>query len=1302
MKTLNLKCIYSGLIILSILSLKAIETPKTKQVAMAFFQENKGQIYDQNYNPRTDVLFSGYVGGMVYHLTNSGISYQLNRVDKWKIDVNKKTKEEIKAIDKTTIYRLDINWLGANTKALISKGQTYEGVSNYYSESCPNGAVNVKSYMDITYKNIYSGIDLKWYEKEGELKYDYLVSAGANYKQIKLEIKGAKKIGLNDKGELVLNTPLGTIIEQAPLVIQNGVVLKSNWKVDNNIIGFNIENLNPSLDFIIDPAVRTWGTYYGGTGSDVGYSTITDGSGNIYFAGHTNISTSTVIATSGSHQTSFGGSNDAMLVKFNSAGVRLWATLYGGSGDDRGYSCATDASGNICMAGSTTTSTGTVMFSAAGHQTVYAGGTNDAFLVKFNSAGVRQWGTYYGGTAVDQGYSCADDGSGNIILAGETNSGGGIHTAGAHQTLFGGGANDAFIAKFNSAGVRQWGTYYGAGGTDYGQACTAYPTGDIYLAGHAASTVSISTVGSHQASPGAGGGDAFLVKFNSTGVRQWGTYYGGAGVDAAESCATDAGGSVYMVGYTASTSNIATAGCHQATNGGGTYDGFVAKFNSSGVRQWGTFYGGTASDVGQSCAVDGSGNLYFAGYTSTSTGTVIATPGSHQTTIGSLSGPDAFLVKFNLTGVRQWGTYYGGATNDYGYSCAINGTDFYLCGYSNSTGGTAIASVGSHQPANGGLGANDAFLAKFFDCPSPSSPTNTTPGANQSRCPNNTTTLTATSSGTINWYSTPTGTTVLGTGTNYITTSLTAGTYTFYAETQTCAPSVTRTPITVTVNPSPTITVNSGSICPGQSFTIVPSGASTYTFQGGGAVKSPASTTSYTVIGTSAAGCVSQTFATSTITVNSNPTITVNSGSICSGNSFTIIPSGGTSYTYSSGSSTVSPIGNSTYTVIGASALGCTNTAISNVSVTTTPTVNTSASSNTICTGNTTTITASGATTYSWNTSATTNTISVSPTVTTTYTVTGNNGSCSNTKTITITNSTPNLNVSASSTAICSGGTSTLSASGATTYSWSTSATTSVIAVSPTGNTTYTVIGTIGSCTSTSVISVNVGSAIVINALPSASISCSGSPVIITASGASTYTWSTGPNSTTISVSPTSSTNYTVSGTSGTCSGSTVITIGASTNPVVSSVTSQSLICSLPVQQSATLTASGATTYSWNTGATTAAITVSPGISTTYTVTGYNAQGCMNTSIITQSVSACAGVNELTNENAISIYPNPSNGEFIIKGAEGKVEIINSIGQTVYIFEASDVEIKVTELASGIYYLKSEKLLSSKKIIVNN
>ena len=458
--------------------------------------------------------------------------------------------------------------------------------------------------------------------------------------------------------------------------------------------------------------VRAWGTYYTGTGQvwpngeERGNSCITDAAGNVYMVGFT--SSNSDIATAGAHQTVYAGGPivfgtggyDAFLVKFNSSGVRQWATYYGGSQDDMGISCAVDASGNVYMIGSTSSTSG--IATAGAHETT----VNDGFLVKFNSSGVRQWGTYFEGN----GNACTTDASGNIYIVGLTNSTSGIATAGAHQTVMS-GSGDAFLVKFNSSGVKQWGTYFGgpytlASGMETGLSCATDALGNVYMTGHTPSTSDIATAGAHQTIYGGSSTDAFLVKFNSSGVIQWGTYYGGAGVDIGYSCATDATGNVYLAGDTQqeflpASSGMTTIGAHQSAYGGGYSDGFLVKFDSNGLRQWGTYYGGSLLDVSFSCATDASGNVYMSGNTQSSAG--IATSGAHQTTFN-----DAFLVSFNSSGVRQSGTYYGGIKN----VCTSDASgNVYMTGYTQSN--SDIATAGAHQTANGNNGYSDAFLVKF-------------------------------------------------------------------------------------------------------------------------------------------------------------------------------------------------------------------------------------------------------------------------------------------------------------------------------------------------------------------------------------------------------------------------------------------------------------------------------------------------------------------------------------------------------------------------------------------------------------
>lgn len=195
--------------------------------------------------------------------------------------------------------------------------------------------------------------------------------------------------------------------------------------------------------------------------------------------------------------------------------------------------------------------------------------------------------------------------------------------------------------------------------------------------------------------------------------------------------------------------------------------------------------------------------------------------------------------------------------------------------------------------------------------------------------------------------------------------------------------------------PLPLISVSSGSVCRGNSYTLTPTGANTYTFSGGNSVVSPVTTTNYTIAGTSANGCTNT--AVATVSVNASPTIAANGGTICSGESFTITPSGANSYSYSGGSNVVSPASTSSYSVTGTSSLGCSgsNTMVVTVSVKASPSTSLVSSNPELCSGESATLTASGANIYMWSTGASnTSSVVITPAVSTSYTVGGTSNGC--------------------------------------------------------------------------------------------------------------------------------------------------------------------------------------------------------------------------------------------------------------------------------------------------------------------
>ncbi|MBK9328251.1 MAG: M36 family metallopeptidase [Sphingobacteriales bacterium] len=426
---------------------------------------------------------------------------------------------------------------------------------------------------------------------------------------------------------------------------------------------------------------------------------------------------------------------------------------------------------------------------------------------------------------------------------------------------------------------------------------------------------------------------------------------------------------------------------------------------------------------------------------------------------------------------------------------------------------------------------------------------------------------------------------------------------------------------TVSVSSGLNVTVNSPTICAGQTATLTPNGATSYTWTGGlsgNPATTPAltGTTTYTVTGSSGA-CTGTAIAT--VTVTALPTVTVNSPTICSGQTATLTANGATSYTWTGGLSgnpatTPALTSAATYTVTG-TADGCSNTAVASVSVTALPTV--TVNSPTICSGQTATLTAGGATSYTWTGGLSGNPATTPAlTGTATYTVTGTAGGCSKTAVATVT-VTPLPSVIVNSPTICSGQTATLTAGGATSYTW-TGGLTGNPATTPAlfSTTTYTVTGTASGCTNTAVATVSVSSGL--NVTVNSPTICAGQTATLTPNGATSYTW-TGGLSGNPATTPalTGTTTYTVTGSRWSCTGTAIATVTVTALPTVT--VNSPTICS---GQTATLTANGATSYVWTGGlsgnpATTPALTSAA----TYTVTG-TADGCSKTAVASVSVTA--------------------------------------------------------------------------------
>jgi gliding motility-associated-like protein len=356
---------------------------------------------------------------------------------------------------------------------------------------------------------------------------------------------------------------------------------------------------------------------------------------------------------------------------------------------------------------------------------------------------------------------------------------------------------------------------------------------------------------------------------------------------------------------------------------------------------------------------------------------------------------------------------------------------------------------------------------------------------------------------------------------------------------------------------------------------------------------------------------------TDTVTVPGSGILSATAGpasTICNGQTASLSASGGGSYSWSTGATSasisVAPSSNASYSVV-VFAGSCIDTAFVTVAVLPVPVA--AVSGATICAGDVATITASGGTTYSWNNGNTNSSIIILPTASVTYSVIVSNGNCSDSASATVTvNPSPTVSVSGN-VLLCMGDIATLTASGATTYLWSNGNTNSMINVSPSATTTYSVLASSGACTNTASVTVVVSPPPV--ALVSDVTICAGNIATLTAFGGTIYSWSTGATTSSITVSPASATTYSVVVSITTCSDSASASVIV--NPVPMALAWNNII--ITAGTSTTLSASGGGTYIWSNGFIDSTITVSPPVTTMYCVTVSNGN-CTDTACVIVSV----------------------------------------------------------------------------------
>jgi hypothetical protein len=568
---------------------------------------------------------------------------------------------------------------GAGKAASIAGTDKLPGKSNYFIGNDPaKWQHDIPQFSRVRYQDVYPGVDLVYYGHQGQLEYDFEVAPGADPGKIALRFPGHRRPGLDENGDLILAASGGEVRLKAPRIYQPAA---SGTQQDvaghfvvrrDGQVGFEVGAYDRSRMLVIDP-VLAYSTYLGGA-ADEACSVISP--------------------------------------------VVVAAVASPPSGCP---AVALDASSNIYIAGSTTSTTGIPLVPTPPFQTALAG-TANVFVTKLNSAGSTVlFSTYLGGDGTDITAGVVADTAFNVVIAGTTTSSNFPTTTSAFQPARSNAGAHAFVTVLDAAGTAlAYSTYLSGNGTESARGVAVDSKNKIYVIGATTSTNVPDATSSFPATLGAiqtaslGTSQFFVSKIDPSLIGftslAYSTYFGGGnpinGLTLGGGIAVDANQNVYITGgtnfqHTGAVSDFpilnAYQGCLDApppltppttapncSTSVTATDAFVAKLSltaSTGAQLlYSTYLGGSGDDVGYGIAVDSGLSAYVTGYTNS----VDFVLPSATTAFQGLNagGFDAYVGKFGTpctgstctvtTVPLTYFSYLGGSGSDVGLSIAVD------------------------------------------------------------------------------------------------------------------------------------------------------------------------------------------------------------------------------------------------------------------------------------------------------------------------------------------------------------------------------------------------------------------------------------------------------------------------------------------------------------------------------------------------------------------------------------------------------------------------------------------------------
>lgn len=612
------------------------------------FVENKGQ-WDKN------ICYKASFGSGSFFLEHQGFSALIhNPKDLNSIAASMHGSRDSSAIENKKVilhsHFYSVKFLGSNNNNTLMPEKPMNSYNNYFiGNDKSKWAGGCKIYQQVTYKNIYEKIDVRYYASGQQLKYDFIINPNANATLIAMQINGAEKVEVKND-ELIIQTSVGEVKELKPFCYQldergERKEISCKYVLANKVVRFQLGNYDASRPVVIDPAI-IFSSFTGSTSDNWGYTATPGPDGSLYAGGI--VFGDGYPVSPGAFQSSYSGGvlegdlrgHDIAVFKFSSDGSsRLYATYLGGNGNEQPHSMITDKQGNLVVAGRSSSSNFPVTIPQIG-----SGGGHDIFITKFNATGtsmigsVRIGGSSNDGINIRSKYELPDgadrlrrnygddarsevilDENNDIILASCTQSrdfpvtGAPLNSNGA----FGGGFQDGLVLKFNAnLSAYLFGSYFGGAGDDACFVTSINPlTHDLYVAGGTTSNdLPGNKIGVLYPSYMGGTTDGFVtrLRLDGSGINKT-SYMGTSGTDIVYGLKFDKNGYPYIMG----TSTGAWPVLNAAFSNPGSSQ-FISKLNPDfSAFKYSTVFG-TGSNITNlspiGFLVDRCENVYISGW----------------------------------------------------------------------------------------------------------------------------------------------------------------------------------------------------------------------------------------------------------------------------------------------------------------------------------------------------------------------------------------------------------------------------------------------------------------------------------------------------------------------------------------------------------------------------------------------------------------------------------------------------------------------------------------------------------------